>query len=320
MLRSFWQQWQHRWLDKRIPGHNIHTLNMSNIFIFPSRFGLGFLLLCALLFLLGTNYQNNLILLMSYFLISLMLVSMFVSYNNFSGLQFSLKVPDHCFAGEQVQVTLNRCDDRPDKSGRLVAHWMGGSPFQSTNMENRASLTLAYETQRRGQLLLPRITLFSLYPLGLFRCWSHLKFPGHTMVYPQIGHQFVGEEQPSDNTASGAHEGSTGHEDFQSLQPYRPGDPLHQIAWKQVAKGHELMRKSFSDPRGQVTWLQLRPGSPDTLEQRLSDLCYSALSLDRHNQRFGLRLGKQAIAPDSGPRHLHHCLTLLALYGQHTAQ
>ena len=60
-----------RYLDKRQPAVPSITLVQKLIFILPTRYGWWFLLLIALLYLLGTNYQNNLILLQSYFLIGL---------------------------------------------------------------------------------------------------------------------------------------------------------------------------------------------------------------------------------------------------------
>ena len=67
------QQYIRKWLDKRIPAANEFQLSHRSIFIFPAKFGALFLALCALLFLLGTNYQNNLMLLLCYFLVALFL-------------------------------------------------------------------------------------------------------------------------------------------------------------------------------------------------------------------------------------------------------
>jgi hypothetical protein len=58
------------WLKKRIPAGEEQALSHEKIFIFPSRFGFWFLILAALLFVLGTNYQNNLMRLLCTFLAS----------------------------------------------------------------------------------------------------------------------------------------------------------------------------------------------------------------------------------------------------------
>ena len=65
-LKVFFKNNFNRWLAKRIPSQKEHRLNSSNILIYPTRFGLGYLAIVMLIFLLGTNYQNNIILLLSY--------------------------------------------------------------------------------------------------------------------------------------------------------------------------------------------------------------------------------------------------------------
>ena len=70
-MKLVWQRNANNWLNKRIPAATRFSLNHKNIFIFPSRFGGLYLFLCLGLFILGTNYQNNLMILLCYFLVSL---------------------------------------------------------------------------------------------------------------------------------------------------------------------------------------------------------------------------------------------------------
>jgi hypothetical protein len=82
-LRSVSRHFLHyrdRWLSKRIPAENKFTLNLSNTFILPSSFGWAMIAIVVFLFILGTNYQNNIVLGLSYFFIALGLLSLFHSY------------------------------------------------------------------------------------------------------------------------------------------------------------------------------------------------------------------------------------------------
>jgi len=74
------------WLDNRVPAANEHHLNLNSIFILPSGFGWSFIILSLCLFLLGTNYQNNLMLLLSYLCLSIMLLTLFYTHQNFARL------------------------------------------------------------------------------------------------------------------------------------------------------------------------------------------------------------------------------------------
>ncbi|EOG7035816.1 hypothetical protein ACLH5N_004693, partial [Aeromonas salmonicida] len=64
--RRFREQWQQRWLTRRIPPARQMTLGRRSLFILPTRMGLLYLLVMSAIYLLGTNYQNNLVLLVSY--------------------------------------------------------------------------------------------------------------------------------------------------------------------------------------------------------------------------------------------------------------
>ena len=57
-----------------------------SLFILPTRLGLCYLLVMLAIYLLGTNYQNNLVLLVAYALGSLFMVTMWLTHRNLLGL------------------------------------------------------------------------------------------------------------------------------------------------------------------------------------------------------------------------------------------
>ena len=75
-----------RWIRNRIPPTQKKTLNLNSIFIIPSRFGVLYLFVCVVVFLLGTNYQNNLVMGLSFFLFSVFNTCIIFAYRNLSGL------------------------------------------------------------------------------------------------------------------------------------------------------------------------------------------------------------------------------------------
>ena len=103
-------------------------------------------------------------------------------------------------------------------------------------------------------------------------------------------------------------------DEMQGVRPYRPGESLSQIAWKQVAQGRGMVSKEFMTPLPAQCWLELHKTSGTTLEERLSRLCYQVQTLEQQGVRYGLLLGQQSIPPGEGNMHQTACLTALALY------
>jgi hypothetical protein len=319
-----WQSHISRWLDKRIPAARSFQLDMRSIFIFPAKFGWLFLLLCVGLFLLGTNYQNNLMLLLCYFLLSIFLITLFTSYVNFSNTHIQLGKVQHVFVSDSIHlpIWLNAHINSTNKENRKNPHGLYGLKYIDqkngclVDVDNLCNpVHLDYECNKRGVLALPRVTVSSTYPLGLFRCWTHLAFDTEILVYPKpvpCESQLIRVNRANDN---GTHTAtSAGHDDFESLKAYQVGEPLHHVAWKQLAKGRGMISKQFASTSSQTGWLKLMPCTQTDLEIRLSQLCFQVIELSRNNQTFGLDLGQNCIAPNAGSAHKDACLKALALF------
>jgi uncharacterized protein (DUF58 family) len=307
------------WLDKRIPQAKQFQLDMRSIFIFQSKFGFLALCLCLTLFLLGTNYQNNLILLLCYFLVSIFILNVFVSYLNFSRIQIHLGKTVNVFAGDSLQLPLwlNSKNDSPKRpSGILSMGFWKQTPVVSFDLDELQNPHyLAFKAEQRGPLSLPRITLNSVYPLGLFNCWTHLSFATDIVVYPKPVQCPLSIIHGSDSDLSMKTSLSVvGNDDFDSLKTYARGESLNHVAWKQLAKGQGMYSKQFSSEVSTVGWLTLLPCSSDELELRLSQLTYQVIELTCINQSFGLDLGNTKIDPDFGLQHQQKCLQALAVF------
>ena len=94
---SIKQRWS-RWISKRLPPQAKVTLSHKGIFILPSAFGFAWLALILLLYLFGTNYQNNLVIGLSLLLGSVFHTCIIYSYKNLAGLTFSAVTPADAYA------------------------------------------------------------------------------------------------------------------------------------------------------------------------------------------------------------------------------
>jgi len=136
-------------VDKRVPPGSSHGLNRKNLYTFPTPMGFAYLLLGLLIWLLGTNYQNNLILSLSYLMLSLFVVVILHSYFNLAGLIIEFKSVEPCFSKEAVVnsydqtsilaevpcVTSNRGEFSPK---RLFRPYQPGDPLKSIGWKHYA--------------------------------------------------------------------------------------------------------------------------------------------------------------------------------------
>ena len=305
------------WLDKRIPPHSSHALNLRSVFILPSRFGLGFIIMCMCLFLLGTNYQNNLMLFLSYLLLSVMLLTLFYSYQNFAAIALSVSPPKTVFVNTLTHLTLNRLKHACDKTkpeGLLQIQWFKDATWITFDIGNQEQqLTLPVLLHDRGKQRLPRITLKGAYPFGLYHCWTHLDFDVDTMAYPEPKAGRTGEAVlNSQDTAGSKEDERQGNEDFFALTDFIEGEPLNRVAWKQVAKTGNWVVKQFSEQKSENVYLRLSTNVP--LEEGLSALSQKIVSMQSLGLHYGLALGSTTFTPNNSIAHMHQCLTALATY------
>lgn len=309
---------QNRWLNRRIPPSPRYQLNLKNVFIFPSRFGFGYLLTCAGLFILGTNYQNNLMLLLCQFLMAMFLLHLFVSYRNFTAVSLSVKdiqpvyVSDHALLCLQLHVNNNAV---PFYGGIRLQLRGTSLDLLHRRADQDREVKLLLPALQRGIYRLPRVTLSSTYPLGLFRCWTHLDFNKQITIYPKPIASAL------KLTSTDASQGDTagrlaGIDEFDSLRTFKPGDPMNRVAWKQAAKGGELSTKIFNQAQHEGGWLSLDTYAGEPLEKALGLLTYQINRLSAQQHVFGLTLGNNRIEPATGEAHKHRCLKCLTQYQQ----
>lgn len=313
---EFWRGRFFVWLDRRNPSRRQHKLTLKNLYIFPTRRGFIFLLFLTVLWLLGTNYQNNLILALTFLLISIFIVSILHTFANLAGLELELKGAANAFAGEKVGFFIAVKNTSRRVSNGVSMRWQESEwradEFDSLEKSlNQVSVHVAAE--RRGHVRPQRLLVECEYPLGLLRCWTWLKFDAHALVYPKPIEISLLSSSIVDDEGDGEHP-VKGGEDFSAFREYQPGDPIKHVAWKLYARDRGLFTKEFSQNISREIWLDFfQVDSADT-ELRLSALCYWALEFSRQDENFGLLLPGKKIPPNKGENHKARILEALAEY------
>lgn len=296
-----------RWLDKRQPAAANVTLTQRTIFILPTRFGCWFALLFILLYLLGTNYQNNLILLLCYLLLALFLLSITLAYRNLSGLQLSCPGVHESFCEQPlpVRIVLDNQVQRFMLSFQFISD-KDVTVQQTAQTDVLVSLT----STTRGCFTLPRLKLSSVYPFGLWRSWSYIALSHQYWVYPQ--------PKPTDypvTTALKNNQPYTDTEISNNLSAYQPGDNLNQLLWKRLARdpANPVVRLRHPVSETDPQWVTVPALRGAALEQALQQACYQLIQLQQQDQHYGLRLPHITVPQASGSQQLQRCLQQLAL-------
>ncbi|WP_170246305.1 DUF58 domain-containing protein [Colwellia hornerae] len=304
-----------RWLKRRIPPASEHKLSNRNIFIMPTRFGFVYLIFVVLLFLLATNYQNNVIMLLSYLMASVFITTMMQSFFNLSGIVLSADktAQGHAKANIAFPIKISSANKRFAVNfgfdDQTVFHLA-----QSETKEQTVYVRCSYQT--RGVYTPGRLKVSSEFSLGLFISWTRIDFDQQCTVYPQAISLSHRQSDLSDSEQDNLFlaKSKPGVDDFFELKAYLPGEPLSRIAWKQYARGQGRLTKHYHQQQGTRCWLKLNDMPNHGLEKQLEYLCFLVSEYHRSEQVFGLDLATEKIQPGQGELHCKQCLMALAIY------
>ncbi len=309
------KQYFQRWAAKRAPRAARVVLKHRTIYVFPGRQGLGFLVLLLLIWVLGTNYQNNLVLALSFFLTSLMVVSVIHAFKNLLGLTFVSATVQQAFVGDPVAFDIE-LSSQYNQGHHGLLFSLGDEEPERVDIESGQAeiLRLDLPAKRRGWLKLPRVTLKSYFPLGLIRAWAYIELDHRALVFPKPIESDRPPLGPGD-VSDGAQLAQARGDEFQGFQTYQPGSPLSQIAWKQFARGAGLHLKDYRALQSQQMWLDWQYLQVQDTELGLSQLSYWVNFFSESNIEFGLRLPGVTIPMGGGDVHRLEALSALALFG-----
>lgn len=309
---SLWQKRFFKWIDKKYPPAKAVELTRKNLYTFPTLMGFGFLGLGVLLWVLGTNYQNNLILALSYLLMSLMIVAILHTYANLAGIRVKVVAARPVFAGDNAQFLLEIRGIRAKGNDNITLRWWSGDIVHCNFTGESEQILVPAKTDKRGYFLPGKLLVETQFPLGLIRCWTWLNLDARVVVFPKpLKVDYPGDSPASDGGEQGI---KTRGDDFEGLRPYRPGDAIKHIAWKHYAQEQGLFSKIFASYHHQDIWLEWQSFLHLDIEQRLSALCYWAVEFDRLAMPYGLRIPGKRMPPALGDTHKLQVLSALARF------
>lgn len=269
------------------------------------------------MWLLGTNYQNNLILAMAFLLLSVMLVCILHTFANLSGITVRLLHAEPCFVGDTSSVELSIKASHRDHT-QIQCYWDDEqTSVVSLNASQSKTIRVPVVVNKRGWFDPKRLWVKTTYPLGLLQANTRLDLNLRILAYPypikKLKHTVY--DAPADLHGEQQHRAAVaGQEEFAGLRPYEAGDAIKHLDWRALARGQGLATRQFEDPLSEHLWLDWQSLSGLDREQRLSQLCAQALEYAEQPIRYGLRLPNTEIQPDFGDAHLARVLEKLALF------
>lgn len=288
-------------------------LSRRTLFMLPTRFGLVYGAMLAIVFIAAVNYGAALGFLLAFLFAAVALVSMLYTHRNLAGLEIAPGGCAETFVGERVAFTVWIANPSATAREGIRVH-VARSEVARVDVppRTRVSVQIHAPSTRRGYLDAPAFTIVSDYPLGLFRSWSRrAQLTQRCLVYPRPAAAPVLVHA---DAAAGSRAGASADpHDFSALRAYRAGDSPQHIHWKAVARGGELVTKQFAGSAGAPRWLDWDAVAGDD-EARLSALTRGVLDAHAAAAVYGLRLPTATLAPAQGEAHRAQCLRALALH------
>lgn len=292
-------------------------LRQRRVFILPTRQGLLFAVILLLMLIGSINYDASLGYALTFLLAALSVVAMLHAYRNLLGLRVDTGPAEPVFCGETLRVPVSLENPAGQTRFAVSLHFAEqkagqGRVFCDVPADSWVRVELPLSARRRGRHALPRITLATVFPLGLFRAWAYAEFDASVLVYPRPARATpLPRDSVWQTDLSG--DGGQGADDFAGLRNYQPGDAPGHVHWKTLARGQGLHTKQFGGDHAEELWLDWQATAGDT-EVRLSILTRWVLDADVAHYRYGLRLPGQTLPLAHDPRQRCRCLEALALF------
>lgn len=297
------------------------VLVQRRIFILPTRSGITFGFVLLLMLAGSINYSLSLGFILTFLLASLAISAILHTYRNIAGLRITAARTAPVFAGETARFRV--CVQNPSRADRYsialtrdkreVVHF-------DIPAADSAITAIGVPAERRGILRPGRLTLYTRFPVGLFRAWSYIELDTQCVVYPRPAPP--GLALPP--LTAGSTEGSglaLGSDDFAGLREYHAGDSPGRIAWKAAARDQGLLTKQFvgrtsAELRLGLDMLPREMG----LEEKLSRLARWVLDAELGAVAYALDLGRIRVSLGTGEAHRERCLEALAMFDAEPAR
>ena len=299
--------------------HPNYVLTARNLTFRPTRWGVLYGFITILLLLSSMNYSISLGYSLSFLMMSLSIIALFHAWRNMSNLEIDTSLlSQSVFMGETIFVNVNIINKKSFPRYTInIAYPAYPSIIEDIASINNKLFSIPINTTKRGWLHLPKLQVFSEFPIGLFRVSASLESHRAVLVYARPQPPQLETSQTTDpelaanlNTLLNA---STGDVEFNGHRTYQASDSMQHIDWKASSRHGTLLTKQFTTNRAQSVWLDWCMTEGLSFESRISKLTYAVKAFHNAQIPYGLKLPTTVFSPNLGLNHYHECLQALAL-------
>lgn len=292
------------WIQRRFQFDQQKKLQQRDILIFIYGQGFLYLVLIFITFVAGINYANNLILGFCFLISAVLMMSFYLTFKQLYGVKIEFIAPP---VGQVHQALTLRFDLSQNKPHlRLLKFKLENEEHQYVVTDQHKSIELHIFPDQRGLYVLPRLMMYSTYPLGLVRAWSYIYLKHEFWIAPEA-------KDFSHEATAAQHVGHPDLNEFRELRDYHEGDSLQRVSWKQAARGQGLFVKVFEEETDQqkmrIDYQQMPSASH---EEKLQFMMGLVQRCEQQQCQYQLLLPKAELAFGVGDDQYQHARKLLA--------
>jgi uncharacterized protein (DUF58 family) len=261
-------------------------------------------------YLMAVNYNNNLLYLLVFLLLSLFLSGVVLGWLNLRQIEAIGVEAEPVFAGDRLvyRLGVTHRGRRGSEALYLRVNRISGEVADLPEAQSQPLLG-HLPTSRRGSFAAVDLRLACDFPLGIFRLSRSVVPVPKVWIYPKPQGDLKLDEHVHRQHAHAGREA----DEMQSLRRYQGGDNPRRIHWRSYARHQTLLCCEYDGGESVASYVLDERGLASLpLEARLSQLCAWVLEADRLGDEYGLMLGGELIAPDRGVKQRNRCLTRLA--------
>lgn len=266
---------------------------------------------------------NNLVYLVLSAMLAATLMSGLVSRLNLAGLQLSLGMPDHIFAGRATlaRVGLTNLKSlipsfavrvRDASPGDDLVLQSAYFPIVASKESAAASVELLFT--RRGRYKGSSVDLVTRFPFGLVERCVNLQLTDRIAVYPSVEMTPMAERALESLRQTGMSRMAGESHDLYRVRPAVPGDAARLIHWKASAGSPDLWIREFTREARFAVRLVLdrRASTPERFEEVVAACAAATWKLTREGADVTLASDERLIVCRS-PEQVYDLLGYLAL-------
>ncbi|PIE74661.1 MAG: hypothetical protein CSA18_03675 [Deltaproteobacteria bacterium] len=294
-------------------------INKKYIYIIPTSPGIIFLSVIFIIFIGSFNENNNMGLLFSFFLFSLLVTSIWETRKNLLNLKINSINIENTFAGQNSRVIINLSSEKKDKEMIVLKARDCEALVELIKKNSAITAEIFYSSSRRGIFEPETIIISSSSPFGIFRAFSYIIPADKQVVYPKPSFQPIPPHytMDSDEISDTGSRIKKNEENYNGLREYVKGDNIKRISWKAYSKGLGLFVKDFETNVDKDEILILWDKIPiENTEEKLELICKTILDFDSAGTKYGLVMPDLKIPVSKGEKHRINCLSALAEFNE----